>query len=336
MYDESWYASTGYNIANGLGIKNTIVGSGGDVNFIFPLFNAFFFKLFGYNLTSIRLTAVFFGVITIIAIFYFLRRNDFSNGSTFSTLFLFTSLTLFNTIFRFGRPECASLAFLSVGIIAFCAYISKPSFKSIIILAISAIFSGLAHPFALLPYCILGIILSFETIKANRIRIDSVKLLILLGAGVFVIVSLYYLASDRAAITERYSFSNIKNSIPFYFKGAFLSRHALGNIPVIAIFFLELILSEKTVSRYLAISGITTFVIFPFLFSTDLMMVGLGSDYAAIIAVFVFSYLMEDMTKRLKRRRILFIGVALFSVANLAISYYYNFDVKSLVSTKNS
>ena len=328
MYDESWYASTGYNMAKGLGIRNTIVGSGGDVNFVFPLFNAFFFKLFGYNLTSIRHTAVFFGLITIIAIYSFLKKNNFDNRSTFLTLFIFSSLTLFNTVFRFGRPECASLAFLSIGIIAFGAFLSERSYKSIIILSLSALLSGLSHPFTLLPYCIMGTLLVINDARSHNLKQDFLKLLIFLCSGLAVIITLYCLSSDSSGITERYSLSNIKNSIPFYLKESFLSRQVIVTVPTLAIIISQLFGKRNKLSKYLSITALAVFVIFPVLFTTDIMMVGLGLDYVAIISIFVFPFLIKDITQNLHKSRFLLIGISLFCAANIAISYYYNFAVK--------
>lgn len=328
MYDEAWYASTGYNIASGAGRHNSIVGSGAEINFIFPLFNALFFKIFGYNLLSTRLTAVFFGIITLLVIICFLKRNKYKNSSVFLTLLLFTSYTLFNTIFRFGRPECASLALFSIGLVSFCEYISSQSYQTILLMSLSAILAGLSHPFALLPYCLIGIIITFESFRNKYFKRVLPHLIILLISGIAVIVTIYILANDNAGICERYSLTNIKNSIPFYLKEAFLSRQAIGSISFILIILFELIFGNNRTTWYLAIIGFVTFIIFPILFSSDLMMVGLGIDYVAITAVFIFPQFIEDISIKISKRKIVHWGATCFFLVNLALSYYYNYGIK--------
>lgn len=328
MYDEAWYASTGYNIAMGAGINNTIVGSGGDVNFIFPLFCALFLKIFGNSLFSIRLTAFFFGIITFFAICSYLKKCKFKTWTVLLTLFLFTSLTLFNTIFRFGRPECASIAFISIGIISFYGYLTNHSYISIVFLSISTILSGLAHPFALMPFCLMGIVLVWDSFKQHSFRKELPKLAFLLIAGISVIVTLYLHADNSAGISERYSISNIKNSIPFYYKELFLSRHVIETVTFVSITIYELLFCKNKLVKYLSIIGFATLILFPMLFTTDLMMVGLGLDYVAIIAVFIFPNFIEDICAHLKRESIIHLAVTGFCIFNLALSYYYNFSVK--------
>ena len=116
MYDEAWYGNTAYNCAEGNGFLNTAVGSRGNSNFLLPLITAAFLKIFGYNLLSIRLAAVFCGVITLLFISLSFKEMKASWRAQALAYAFFVSITLYNTIFRFGRPECAALMCLSGGV----------------------------------------------------------------------------------------------------------------------------------------------------------------------------------------------------------------------------
>lgn len=115
MYDEAWYGDTAYNIVLGNGFSNAIVGKGGNANFLLPLLTSGFMFVFGYNLLAIRLAAVFCGVMTIAFVVLSMKRLQMGWKQQALTLLLFVSLTIYNTVFRFGRPECIALMGMAGG-----------------------------------------------------------------------------------------------------------------------------------------------------------------------------------------------------------------------------
>ena len=187
MYDEAWYGNTAYNFAHGDGFLNTVVGTRGNSNFLLPLLTSGFMRIFGFNLLAIRLTAVFCGVFALVFLSLCMRQMRLGWKSHAFTYLLFVSLAIFNTIFRFGRPECVAVMCTLGGIWFYLKYLECESWLNMIGVSFFVLLAGCAHPYALLLFGLLGIILLVKTIKVKDMRGILRLVLLVLAAMVSVL-----------------------------------------------------------------------------------------------------------------------------------------------------
>lgn len=326
MYDEAWYGNTAYNFAIGNGFLNTAVGTRGNSNFIFPLIAGISMHLFGYNLLSIRLAAVFCGILTILFIWLALRQLKVSSKAYCITFAFFLSIALYNTIYRFGRPECAALMNLAGGIWMYLRYRETHSWLDMMGLSCFTYLATCAHPYALLFFALLGIYLLWDTLHQREWK-RLLQLSVLLVAAIAALASIMWVSAkyniaEENYINERFSPKNIALALPSYLESAFLSKHTIYTLPLLVV--LIAVAWKDKVNRELAIIGLIYFCIFPFLFSTDLAMVGLGIDYVALLATILLA-LLGDKIGYKKWTVSLF---AAYCFLNMMLSYYYNYAVK--------
>lgn len=330
MYDEAWYANTGYNFSQGDGFLNTVVGTRGNSNYLLPTLTGIMFWIFGYSLFTIRLTAVLCGVVTMIFLHLCMKELKSSVKAEIAVLAFFVSIALFNTIFRFGRPECASIMCMTGGIWFLLRYMRENSWSNMIGLTCFAFLSTIGHPYALLFFALAGVVLLCQTIRdkkwSNLAHLAILMIAAIVAIGSIAWVSHVYNGEGEDYVSERFSMSNIGAALPVYLKMFFLSKHALYMLPLLLIILLNVRSKEYRV-RALSLIGIVYFAIFPFLFSTDLMMVDLGGDYVALVGTLLIVPCIEQLHEW-KYKKPIYTLLALYCVANLGMSYYYNYKVK--------
>ena len=329
MYDEAWYGDTAYNLTLGNGFSNAIVGKGGNANFLLPLLTSGFMLVFGYNLLAIRLAAVFCGVMTIAFVVLSMKRLQIGWKPQALTLLLFVSLTIYNTVFRFGRPECLSLMCMAGGLWFYFRYRDDASWKNMIGLSLFVFLAGCSHPFALFMFALMGagLLLRAITEKKPRMVLHLSVLLSVAVLCVFLIIMVskkYSAGGGGAGVFSRFSFKEARVASVVYFKEAFFSKSALYMIPLLAVLVYEACFDKR--NRELAIIALIHFLLFPFLFSTDLMMVGLGQDYVAFVATVLVAPFMTKLMEN--KRKWVIVAYVAYCLCSLGISYYYNFGVK--------
>lgn len=329
MYDEAWYANTAYNFSQGSGFLNTIVGTRGNSNYLLPSLTGIMFWMFGYSLFTIRLTAVLCGVITMIFLHLCLKELQCSIKAEVAVLAFFVSVALFNTIFRFGRPECASVMCMTGGIWFLLRYLHEHIWVNMIGLACFTFLATIGHPYALLFFALAGVVLLFQTIR-DKHWIRIMHLSVLLVAAVAAIGSIAWVSSVYNGVGEdyvssRFSISNIGAALPMYVKYG-LSKHALYMIPLVVLVVWSCRSKDERVQiiSYLTLAYV---IVFPFLFSTDLMMIGLGYDYVAILGTLLIAPCVNAM-ENMRYNKMIGIVFAGYCVLNMGISYYYNYKVK--------
>ena len=296
MYDEAWYANTAYHFSQGEGFLNSAVGSGGNANFLLPLLTGTMFWIFGYSLFTIRLTAVLCGVLTLLFLHLCLKELKSSVKAEIAVLAFFVSITLYNTIFRFGRPECASIMCMTGGVWFLLRYMRENSWGNMIGLACFTYLATMGHPYALLFFAIAGVWMLVQTIRSRQ-WMKIAHLSILLVAAIAAILSMAYISSrydiaSGGSISARFSMRNIMVAMPEYLKEFFCSKTTLYMIVLLPMIGWSNVNSEKRV-RTLAYITIAYLILFPFLFSTDLMMIGLGADYVALIGTILIAPCVE-------------------------------------------
>lgn len=330
MYDEAWYANTGYNFSQGDGFLNTVVGTRGNSNYLLPTFTGIMFWIFGYSLFTIRLTAVLCGVVTMIFLLLCMKELKSSVKAEIAVLAFFVSIALYNTIFRFGRPECASLMCMTGGIWFLLRYMRENNWGNMLGLACFTFLSTIGHPYALLFFALAGAALLYQTIKEKK-WINVAQLAILMVAAIAAIgsiawVSHVYNGEGEDYVSTRFSMSNIGAALPVYLKMFFLSKHALYMLPLL-LTILWNIKSKDDRVHALSLIGIIYFAIFPFLFSTDLMMVDLGGDYVAILGTLLLAPSVDGLAN-VRYKKVLWSVFALYCLLNMGMSYAYNYKVK--------
>ena len=330
MYDEAWYANTGYNFSQGDGFLNTVVGTRGNSNYLLPTLTGIMFWIFGSSLFTIRLTAVLCGVVTMIFLHLCMKELKSSVKAAIAVLAFFVSIALYNTIFRFGRPECASIMCMTGGIWFLLRYMRENNWGNMLGLACFTFLSTIGHPYALLFFALAGVALLYQTIRdmkwSNMMHLTILMISALAALGSIAWVSHVYNGEGENYLSERFSISNIWVALPVYLKVFLKSKHTIYMLPLLLVMLWNIRSNEPRV-RALSIIGITYFALFPFLFSTDLMMVGLGVDYVALIGTIMIAPCMEQL-QEWKHKKKIYALLALYGVVNLGISYYYNYKVK--------
>ncbi len=332
MYDEAWYANTGYNFSQGDGFLNTVAGTRGNSNYLLPTLTGLMFWVFGYSLFTIRLTAVLCGVVTMIFLHLCMKELKSSVKAEIAVLAFFVSIALFNTIFRFGRPECASLMCMAGGIWFLLRYIQEKSWGNMMGLSVFTFLATIGHPYALLFFALTGTWLLFNTIQEKK-WMNLTHLILLLLAAVAAIgsiawVSYVFNGSGEDYVSTRFSISNIWVALPEYLKECFISKHSIYMIPLFAV-AMVCCRSQNLRTKVLAYVALVYLTIFPFLFSTDLMMIGLGLDYVALISTILIAPCVDRIKdKEIVYRRLAYYTIVIYCLTNIGISYHYNYKVK--------
>lgn len=329
MYDEAWYANTAYHFSQGEGFMNSVVGSGGNANFLLPMLTGTMFWIFGYSLFIIRLTAVLCGVITLLFIHLCLRELKSSVQAEIAVLGFFVSIALYNTIFRFGRPECAGLMCMAGGIWFLLRYIRENSWSNMIGLSLFTYLSAVGHPYTLLFFAIAGLVLFVQTIQKNA-WINLAHLAMLLIAAVFSLLSMKAVSSayDIGASPEmldRFSVGNIVHAVPKYIKILCMSKHTLYMALLIPVAIIAIRIKDS-LTHSIGIIIVSFMILFPFLFSTDIEMIGLGVSYVVLVSTILIAPCLDRIKE--SRLKMCYAIFALYCVLNIGISYYFNYRVK--------
>ena len=335
MYDEAWYASVGYEFLQGHGFANQIVGSGGNANFLFPMLTAVFYKLFGISLFSARLLSVCFGIGTIVVFHFIFNELKIWLKNRIVVYALFLSLTLFNTVFRFARPESASLMFCALGILFFIRYVNYHKLVDILFLSFAVICATLSHPFSLLLFALFGMYLVVEAIQAKNHRY-LLRLTILLFVACCSIYLLYFVSdfynSESSDLTKRIYWHDLTAALHEYFLTFFFSKYSVF-VCVLFPFLFFAFKSGNPIIIILSKVTITFFIVFPFLFSADLKMIGLGLDYVMLLNLIVVGGVLEYFSFKILKHRGFFWGLYLFCAMNYGITLFYNYSKYEDVNT---
>lgn len=328
--DESWYANVAYNLSQGNGLYNTLVGYGGNGNCLAAILEALAFKIFGYSLFSIRIASVFCGVVTLLLLHFIMTELQVSTKGRMLVFLLFVSLPVFNTAFRFGRPEAAAIMCLSGAAFFFLRYWRTHGWGDMIGLCLFCFLCPNAHPFTLFSLLIWGMALLGNLLR-NRDWKRLPQLLVLLvsaviGISVVACLSSIYNPGDRMGLFfDRVSPRNAFNAALVYYKDVFFSRYALYSYPIVALLVCAGCFIKERKLRILAWLTLVNGLLFPVVFSTDVVMLPFGWHYVVIVAVVLVGPLFDSMSDWSARyRKSAFAGMVLYSFVCLALSYAYN------------
>ncbi len=333
MYDEAWYGNTAYNLSVGNGLYQNTVGSGGNSNSLFPLIGALFIELFGYSLISLRLASVFCGFVTLLIIHFVMNEFKVSLVGRILALVLFVSLPLFNTAFRFARPESASMMCLSGGILFYSRYWRTHSWSDMACLGTFCVLATNAHPFALYSFMFFGVALLIDVLKSKEWRRAYQLLLFfvlaIIGLGlVMYLTFMYNEGSLSGTFLGRASLINWRKSAVFYFKELFMSKQAIGTFVTLFVLIGAFVKLREKRLQLLALMAIINGLSFPFVFTADLLMVGYGWNYVSLISVVLVAPFVDSFKSSKVTQIWIAATIAVYSMGCLFLSYYYNYKIK--------
>lgn len=330
MYDEPWYMNPAYNMLHGNGLQNTLVGSGGNVNFVAPLIMAGGMAIFGESLLVTRMMAVFCGFISIIVMHFILNEMKLKVLSRIFTYGIFISISLINSTFRYVRPEFAVALFVLLGILFVLRYNRTHSWGDMVLLSIFVYLASCSHPYSLFFFALIGCYYVFDVIKMKEYdRIHH--LLILLLSAIFVVVTLFVVhryanpTLEATSILSRFSISNASKAFVESMKHIF-GKHILYTLPFLIVNIY--ILFYPSMYKWLAVINMIFVFVFPFVFSTDLAMVGNSVLYFSLISIVLFGVLFNDLMESSfnQRKKITLIVLScMFCVGNFAVSTLFNY-----------
>ena len=299
--DEAWYGNPAYNLINGNGLINTVVGSGGNENCLFPLIAALFFFLFGPSVLSIRLASVFCGVVTLVLIHLVLNETGTSSKGRIAALLSFVSLPMINTVFRMGRPESAALMCLTGGVLFYLKYCRTRSWRDILGLDLFCFLAINAHPFTALIFFLMGVVLLGDVIyKKSRGDLPKLLTLVLSAVMAFGLIALMYRlynpSHQPSQMLERVSTEGWATAVKLYFNRLFVSRKVVNTILVIPVIVLASFLVHEQRIRHLAWVSLIYMVCFPLVFSTDFAMISIAClDYPVLLSVLLIGPLVDAL-----------------------------------------
>lgn len=161
IIDESWYANSAHNLANGQGFINTNVGA-------FPMGDLFFytlivsgaFKVFGTGLWIGRFVSVLMGLIALWGWGVLCRRLGLRGWPFVVTSGLFITSNVYFILFRRERPEALVIALSVWALYFFITAWQTGNFNPALACALLAGSSALAHPNGSILAVLLGILLA--------------------------------------------------------------------------------------------------------------------------------------------------------------------------------
>ena len=160
-------------------------------------------------------------------------------------------------------------------------------------------------------------------------RLSQLSMLVvsaIIGISVVAYLSSIYNPGDRMGLFfDRVSPRNALNAAIVYYKDIFFSRYALYSYPIVALLVCSGCFIKENRLRVLAWLTLVNGLLFPFVFSTDVVMLPFGWHYVVIVAVFLVGPLFDSLYDREKRyRKLAFAGMVIYSFACLVLSYAYN------------
>lgn len=330
MYDEPWYMNPALNLLHGNGLQNTLVGTGGNVNYVAPLIMAVGMAMFGETLLVARMMAVACGLISILILHLIMNELKCTKWSRIIGYGLFLSISILNSTFRYVRPEFAVALFVLLGLLFVIRYERDHDWCNMIGLAITIYLASCSHPYSLYMFALIGCSLLWEVIETKDWK-RIWQMLLLVVSAIAVVLSMVYLNSilneslDSNSIMSRFSMMNAIEAIKISMKHVFI-KHGIYTIPFLAL-NLYAIVKIKHV-RWIAIPNIVFVFTFPILFSTDLAMVGNSALYYSLVSIIVCCYVVNQLFEKKINSRMqigILIIMSLLCVFNWGVSTAFNY-----------
>jgi hypothetical protein len=345
MYDEAWYANTASNFSIGKGFLNSIVGSGANANFMLPLFTGIVFKFIGVSLFTARLVSVLSGLIFLLLMRKVFNLLSLDYNSQLISYYTVLFVPFFNTVFRFGRPECLALVFVIAAIYFYLKFLIYNNYISIVYISFFLLLAFLSHPFTSLFFLLIGIHLIIIAIR--NVDLKLFKYLIFFSIiGVFALLIIllansYYnnhsfdLINSMNDMFKRTASTSetpelLKDRIYSFSKSWLLSSKIIFSGPLILVVMSGILIKNLTV-KYLSIISICYIIFSFFLFKNDLEMFPLIFDYFLVFSVIILPFVYEYLKK--KNIKLTITVFLLFLGLNLSATLTYNIEKQENINT---
>jgi 4-amino-4-deoxy-L-arabinose transferase-like glycosyltransferase len=341
MYDEAWYGNTGYNFSIGNGFHNTIVGSNGNANFLFPFLSGLFFKLFGTTIFVARLLPALCGVAFLYLLHLIFDLLNIGNRARLIAYAAVAFMPVFDTAFRVARPECLAMALLLTGCYYYILFLQRRRNRHMLACGFWMSLALLAHPYAGLWGIVAGLhFLLLWWQKKERIlflHLCCYGIIIIAGAVVLVLVSAYYnnknfsLSAGLNGLLERTGAnSSVSETIidraKVFFSFWFFSSRAIFSFPLLFITIAGLFMQNNT-ARSLAAGSLIYMLISFVMLKNDMEMFPQIFFYFSSVAVITGTIVINGQNKHYKFATGLLIGAIL--VINLSATVIFNFKKRT-------
>jgi hypothetical protein len=326
--DEAWYSNPAYNFSQGQGIHNTNVGSGGDMNFVFPFIQGILFAIFGYSIFLARFASVLAGLFSIVVLYKILKQLELPNKAAVFGLIALIVIPVYHSIFRYARPESWAILFVLFSLLFFIKYIYTFSNKNILYTGIFCALGFLTHPFTLSVLLAIGLMLFIHSLKNKRIiPLIIFTIPVIISIAIFILNSIYlldgtklYTGFGRVNTIDAGYLNRIGNNLKVIFSHYFMHKHAIYFIPLILLLLLGLFLKKKNrLVFYSSLMGSLVFCISIILFKNDVL-------EKLMFYVLVFSILNFALLINTKISKYILIAISAYLILMLFANIYY--DIK--------
>lgn len=336
MCDEAWYSNPAYNFSQGQWIHNTNVGSGGDVNFVFPLIQGILFSIFGYSIFLARFTSVLAGLLSIVVLFKILKQLKLPNNSAVFGVFALIAIPIYHSIFRYARPESWAILFMLLSLLFFIKYIHSFSNKRILLAGIFCALGFLTHPFTLSVSFAIGLILFIHSLKNKRIMpLIVFTIPVIISTAIFFLnyiflngtTKLFMVFGRVNAINAGY-LNNIGNNLKVILSYYILNKNAIYFIPLFFLLLSGLFMKKK--NRLAFQSSLMGSLVF----CLSLVFFTSGGFEMLIYYVFIFSILNIAFIVNTKTSKSILVIISSYLILMFFANIYY--DLKKYENVNSS
>jgi len=326
MIDEAWYTNPAYNFSQGQWIHNTNVGSGGDVNFIFPFVQGILFAILGYSIFLARFTSVLAGFFSIVVIFKILKQFNINTNAVIIGILALIAIPVYHSVFRYARPESWAILFVLLSLLYFIKYIQRAAYKRILFTGIFCALGFLAHPFTTAVSLSIGIILLFHCFKNKKIMpliLFTVPIIVSIVAFILNYIHLLGISGlnqdfGRLNGGGASFIKNISKDFKVIIDSYILNKNAIYFIPLFLVLLYGLLLKKKNhLAFQSSLMGIIVFCVSFVLFSS-------GGFNIILYYVFLFSILNFVFILNNNANKVVFIPIGFYLLIMLFANVYYD------------
>jgi len=325
MADEAWYSNPAYNFSQGNGLINTNVGSGGNLNFIFPVIQGILFTIFGYSIFMARFASVLAGLFSILVLFKLLKHLKVPNRAIIFSLFALIAIPVYHSVFRYARPESWAILFVLLSLFFFIKHMQNPSNIHILLTGFFCGLGFLTHPFTLSISFAMGLILIYQFLMKKKILpLVAFSIPLIVFYAIFHLNSIYligytkpYRGFRRINTLDTHYWDRIGLNLKVIFNSYIMDKNVIYFIPMILLLLLGLFLKKNNrLAFQSSLLGCLVFGISLAFFSS-------GGFEMIFYYVFIFSILnIAFLVNAITGKSILVAFSAYFTLMLLANIYY--------------
>lgn len=326
MADEAWYSNPAYNFSQGNGLVNTNVGSGGNLNFVFPLIQGILFIIFGYSIFMARFASVLAGVFSIFVLFKLLKQLKLPNSAIIFSLWALVVVPAYHSIFRYARPESWAILFVLLTLYFFIKHIHSPSNLHVLMAGIFCGLGFLTHPFTLCVSFAMGLTLCVQSIKKKSIMpIIAFSIPLIVSYALFYFNSVYFLGLtkaytgyERVNSIDAHYWQRVGSNMKVIFSSFIMDKNVIYFVPMVLILLSGLFLKKNNrLAFQSSVLGCLVFAIALAFFSS-------GGFEMIIYYVFIFSILNIAFLANTITSKSILVSISAYLMLLLSANIYYN------------